>query len=366
MPISILKSEKFPSFTEWMQNIKLSNLEKFREEDYTKRDRLRILHEVTDLPYDEAVNLTARDIVDKKPKFIDLLKKRGNKLCALRLIPFKTGLSKLRIRGKTLKESLKWFAKQDIDPDDYRVELLHQSDILYSSVFIISDSGIWGEIIPGQLWQLAHGIHRKTLTVFFYDFKKWIFSQHNTRINQLVRKSIRWLKVSDPTKRRQLKEKVRAEFNRQGYLTGYFEFIVWKDIGMQFCDYNRILGKYRPIKFSIKPSADKTKFRGIGASPGIVQGKARVILNPQRARLNNGEILVCRMTTINYLTLMKRASGIITEEGGILSHAAIVSRELKKPCITNVRNITKKLKSGVGILLNADQGYVKILLNNFK
>ena len=73
------------------------------------------------------------------------------------------------------------------------------------------------------------------------------------------------------------------------------------------------------------------------------------------------EILVVPMTTPEHVSLIMKSKGIITELGGILSHAAIVCRELKKPCITGVIGATKKLKPGMMIEMNGGTGKIKIL-----
>lgn len=67
------------------------------------------------------------------------------------------------------------------------------------------------------------------------------------------------------------------------------------------------------------------------------------------------------MTTPDYILPMKKAMGFITDEGGATCHAAIVAREMNKPCITSTKIATKVLKDGDRIEVNADKGIVKIL-----
>ncbi len=67
------------------------------------------------------------------------------------------------------------------------------------------------------------------------------------------------------------------------------------------------------------------------------------------------------MTTPDFIPAMKKASAIITDEGGITCHAAIVSRELKKPCIIGTTNATKILRNGDSVEVDANNGIVKIL-----
>ncbi|EKD42921.1 MAG: hypothetical protein ACD_72C00532G0001 [uncultured bacterium] len=66
------------------------------------------------------------------------------------------------------------------------------------------------------------------------------------------------------------------------------------------------------------------------------------------------------MTMIDYVPLMKKAAGIITAQGSILSHAAIVARELGKPCLVGVKNILTEIKDGQNITLDANNGRVII------
>ncbi|MFH2105490.1 MAG: PEP-utilizing enzyme [Parcubacteria group bacterium] len=71
-----------------------------------------------------------------------------------------------------------------------------------------------------------------------------------------------------------------------------------------------------------------------------------------------GDILVCQNTDVRFLPLMKKAGAIVTDQGGLLSHAAIVARELKKPCLVGTKSATKDLQTGDMIRVGAQQGIV--------
>jgi phosphohistidine swiveling domain-containing protein len=105
------------------------------------------------------------------------------------------------------------------------------------------------------------------------------------------------------------------------------------------------------------------EFKGSIASKGpIVKGIARVIISPDDFhKLKEGEILVAPETTPDFVPLMKRSSAIITDVGGITSHAAIVSRELKKPCIIGTKIATQMIQDGDMIEVDTDKGIIKIL-----
>jgi pyruvate, water dikinase len=72
-------------------------------------------------------------------------------------------------------------------------------------------------------------------------------------------------------------------------------------------------------------------------------------------------VLVAGMTRPEYVSLMKNSSAIITDEGGITCHAAIVARELKKPCVIATKVATKVLKDGDLVEVDADKGIVKVI-----
>jgi len=102
---------------------------------------------------------------------------------------------------------------------------------------------------------------------------------------------------------------------------------------------------------------------GSTGSPGNIQGRVRVISSyqAQKDSFQENEILVSGMTRPEFVPLMQKASAIITDEGGITSHAAIISRELKIPCIIGTKIATQVLKDGDLVEVDADKGMVKII-----
>lgn len=99
--------------------------------------------------------------------------------------------------------------------------------------------------------------------------------------------------------------------------------------------------------------------KGAPASPGLVSGKVKVVMDIKNLdRVQPGDILVTEMTTPDFVPAMKRAAGIVTDRGGLTSHAAIVSRELGVPCIVGTTTATKDLSDGMIITLNGSTGEV--------
>lgn len=101
--------------------------------------------------------------------------------------------------------------------------------------------------------------------------------------------------------------------------------------------------------------------KGIGCCPGKVQARVRVVLNPQEVVSLNGDILVTTSTDPGWVTLFPSASGIIVERGSLLSHSAIVSREMGKPCIVSVTGLLKTLSTGDEIIMDGSTGEIKII-----
>ncbi|MBI2547795.1 hypothetical protein HYW21_00425 [Candidatus Woesearchaeota archaeon] len=98
------------------------------------------------------------------------------------------------------------------------------------------------------------------------------------------------------------------------------------------------------------------------ASSGIATGEVRIIRGVlEFKKMKDKAILVTSMTTPDFVPLMQRASAIVTDEGGITCHAAIVSRELKKPCIIGTKIATQVLKDDDFIEVDANKGIVSVL-----
>jgi len=114
----------------------------------------------------------------------------------------------------------------------------------------------------------------------------------------------------------------------------------------------------RPVTTYRKRSG-KVLLKGIPASPGIGKGRVKIILGPEDfKKFEKGDVLVTRMTNPDFEPLMAIASAIVTDEGGHLSHAAIVSRELGKPCVVGTREATKVLVEGMFVTVDGTRGIV--------
>lgn len=154
-----------------------------------------------------------------------------------------------------------------------------------------------------------------------------------------------------------LKRKVdRSLIRQRRKLCAYF---IWPDrykiiAGRQAQVWKRLVlgGQYQAVQ----------EIKGISASVGTAVGKAKIVKSiKDGSMIRKGDILVASMTRPHWMPFIKKASAIITEEGGITCHAAIVARELNIPCIIGTKIATKVLKNGMLVEVRANHGVVRII-----
>ena len=100
---------------------------------------------------------------------------------------------------------------------------------------------------------------------------------------------------------------------------------------------------------------------GLAVSSGVVEGRARVILNMQDAYLEEGDILVTSFTDPSWTPLFVSIKGLVTEVGGLMTHGAVIAREYGLPAVVGVENATKLIRDGQRICVHGTEGYVEIL-----
>lgn len=102
------------------------------------------------------------------------------------------------------------------------------------------------------------------------------------------------------------------------------------------------------------------QLKGLPAYSGVVSGKVRKVLRHRDlGRFKRGEVLVALQTLVDFVPVMKKARAILTEFGGITSHAAVVSRELKIPCVVGIEHLTETLQNGNRVSVDAASGIIK-------
>ena len=118
-----------------------------------------------------------------------------------------------------------------------------------------------------------------------------------------------------------------------------------------------INGKAIVVKPDEFPS--EQQLQGMGVSPGKVEGRARVILDPRvESHIEPGEILIAPVTDAGWTPLFINAGGLIVDIGGLLSHGSIVAREYGLPAVVGVADATRRIKTGERIYLDGSTGLV--------
>jgi pyruvate,water dikinase len=122
-----------------------------------------------------------------------------------------------------------------------------------------------------------------------------------------------------------------------------------------------------PYKFEreteLKKEAEKAgSLKGLPASPGVAEGIVRYVTSPAEFdQIQNGDILVCKMTNPAWVVSFSKIAGLVTDTGGALSHPAVVSREFGIPAVTGTTKATRVLKSGMRVRVDGTAGMVTIL-----
>jgi phosphohistidine swiveling domain-containing protein len=124
--------------------------------------------------------------------------------------------------------------------------------------------------------------------------------------------------------------------------------------------YNALWGF--PEKFYAGEPATAGEVRGLAASPGVVEGPARYVASlDEFDQVQDGEILVCRMTNPAWVVLFTKISGLVTDAGGAVSHPAVVAREFGIPAVVGTTNGGERIKTGDRVRVNGSTGVVEIL-----
>ncbi|MBH0332711.1 phosphoenolpyruvate synthase [Brevibacillus brevis] len=116
-----------------------------------------------------------------------------------------------------------------------------------------------------------------------------------------------------------------------------------------------ITGQYK------RENIPATAIVGLAVSSGVVEGRARVILNMVEADLEDGDILVTAFTDPSWTPLFLSIKGLVTEVGGLMTHGAVIAREYGLPAVVGVENATKRIKDGQRIRVHGTEGYIELL-----
>jgi pyruvate,water dikinase len=127
----------------------------------------------------------------------------------------------------------------------------------------------------------------------------------------------------------------------------------------------RWIGQPEPLIADTNGVADSDTLAGVGASAGVAEGRARVIRHAEEAHtLCHGEVLVCEITDPSWAPAFHVAAALIIDIGAVMSHGAILAREMGVPCVINTRVGTQVVHTGDTVRVDGDAGNVTILARN--
>ena len=113
---------------------------------------------------------------------------------------------------------------------------------------------------------------------------------------------------------------------------------------------------------NVKKNSNKKEIKGNIAFKGIAKGRVRIVHDPYKCKdFDKGNVLITGMTRPEFLPLMRKSGAIVTDAGGLLCHAAIVARELAKPCIIGTQIATKVFKDGDMVEVDAKKGVIRLI-----
>ena len=149
------------------------------------------------------------------------------------------------------------------------------------------------------------------------------------------------------------KEKIEKIIKKDNRLFELFDS--WKRYPLLFDSRGRLFFQEKKI------SNKKNELIGDTVSFGKIRGKAKVLNTVDEKKFNPGEILITKATNTGWTPLIINCGGIVLEIGGMLQHGALVSREFNKPCVVGIDNVTKIIKDGENVEVDAIEGVVRLL-----
>jgi len=249
---------------------------------------------------------------------------------------------------KRLSEVEKWW-KKEIDNEK---DLEKFIDFVYDGVsdFVVIYGALMSDDVPKDIKKLAEKFREKD--VFFANCNialsralKNIFPELGHLAVYITRGELR-----NKIDRKELEKRDKGFALIPGIFQGTISF-------------DGLIKKFPQYRFVIeKGEQDENGLKGQIAYQGRVSGIARIIKRTDQVeKVAEGEIIVSPMTTPDFVPAMKKAAGFVTDEGGITCHAAIIAREMKKPCLIGTKTATQILKDGDMIEVDAIAGVVRIL-----
>lgn len=257
------------------------------------------------------------------------------------------------------------------------VQKMVQSSVSGTMFSIDPVTNFKDRIVIEAVWGLGEMIVQGSVVPDRYVVQKETFSilskEVNTQKIQLIKSNEKTLETDVPKKLRDKiklteEEVVKLAKLADGLQKHYYfpQDIEWAKEGKDL-----YIVQTRPVTTIKETKSSKTKSKGestdhstpiltgIPASPGIGSGHVKILKSPSEiGRVSKGDILVAPMTSPDYVPAMKKAAAIVTDQGGMTSHAAIVSREMGTPAVVGTKIATTTLIEGDIVTVNGESGHI--------
>jgi pyruvate,water dikinase len=267
--------------------------------------------------------------------------------------------------------------QNDIDHSKVKISVIVQkmiqsevSGVMFSIDPVTNDKdrivieAVWGlgeMIVQGSVVPDKYVVQKETFDILFKEIS-------DQRV-QLTRVGAKTIETDVPKKQRDIPKLTDEEVLKLAKLANklqehyYFpQDIEWAKEGKELYIVQTrpvtTVDKKKTITTDVK-TGETPYLTGVAASPGVGSGTVKILKSPKEiGKVKDDDVLVADMTSPDYVPAMKKASAIVTNQGGLTSHAAIVSRELGIPCVVGTVEATKRLKEGDTVTVDGAKGFV--------
>ncbi|MFR0355722.1 PEP-utilizing enzyme [Streptomyces sediminimaris] len=352
------------ALADWLAVARPDSREAILNEDSTRSSRLRFLHERMGLPILHVVPFSGQQVAERAPEFEEFLRTaRG----AYAVRSFHRGTETVvRNRNLPVDELLQWLESKVSDLSDCDIEFTPHMPNEWATIFVVTLSGIIGEVVRGSLRQLTQGDYTAaTPSIFTHNFDaEWSVVPPQAKYQEIAASVVQHTRVA-ASAQLELSRSLGCSFTRGGYMEGYYEAVVGPSADIRFIDFNIAMGRRLEASYldliRAQQATEQTEVQGVTASRGHAVGVARVLLQREADLLDlaDGEVLVCSEPTPDMIPLLAKAAAVVSDRGGLLSHCSVVCREMAIPCVIGTVNATEMIQSGQCVTVDADSGIIR-------
>ncbi|MBI5077086.1 hypothetical protein HZB94_01775 [Candidatus Falkowbacteria bacterium] len=264
---------------------------------------------------------------------------------------------------KDAKEQLKNFLQKDCEKEIASLNKSHEERSLALRKLL-------KKIDDEEVSLLAYALQEAT---FLNEFRKNVFSKVSLKMRPLFGEIARRTKLKSwkecyyltPNEILDILKSVATSMSgivKKRGVVGMYTTVSGELVFLNARDTKDVHDFIKSLHTKSQATKNKKTINGFSASTGVVRGTAKIILTSKDFhKIGASEILVTTMTSVDFVPVMEKAAAFVTNEGGITSHAAIVAREMNKPCIIGTKIATQVLKDGDNIEVDANNGIVRIL-----